>query len=299
MNILLIYYTGTYNTRYLSSRLEELLRAHGHTVTQVEVRFDTPPFRVDGYDLVGIGYPIYGFNAPAPLERYLKFLFFPEGQRFFIYKNSGETFAMNNASSRRILRRLRRAGALFRGEYHFVMPYNIHFRFERDFVREILAKDEKLLAVMVRNLENGKVVEIKSKLRHRIGAYFVGIQKIGGPVNSFLYKVDPDKCTGCGKCARHCPQRNIVVVGNDVSFGHRCDMCMRCSFHCPQDAIHIGFLDKWRVNGDYHLDALRMEGPPETPYIAKTSTGFYSCFYEHFRAIDEAYEDAFGKGEEK
>ncbi len=296
MNILLIYYTGTYNTRYLSSRLEAHLSAHGHTVTQVEVRFDTMPVRLEEYDLIGIGYPIYGFNAPAPLERYLRSLLIPRGQRFFIYKNSGETFPMNNASSRGILRRFRRAGALFRGEYHFVMPYNIRFRFERDFVREILAKNEKLLSVLVRNLEHGKVVGIKSSLLYNLGASFVAVQKIGGSVNSFLYRVDKEKCTGCGKCARHCPEANILVVDGEVTFGHRCDMCMRCSFHCPHDAIRIGLLDKWRVNGDYRLDALRMEGAPEVPYITEASEGFYSCFYEHFRAIDEAYDEAFGEG---
>ena len=295
MNLLLIYYTGTYNTRYLTARLEEHLRLHGHTVTTVEVRLGTMPVSLEGYDMVGIGYPIYGFNAPAPLERYLKLLMIPRGQRFFIYKNSGETFAMNNASSRLILRRFRRAGALFRGEYHFVMPYNIHFRFERDFVREILAKDEKLLAVLVRNLEHGKVVGIKSRPLYTLGASFVAIQKIGGNVNSFFYRVDKTKCTGCGKCARHCPEENILVIGREVTFGHRCDMCMRCSFHCPHDAIRIGFLDKWRVNGDYHLDALRMEGPPEVPYITEASEGFYSCFFQHFKAIDEAYEEAFGE----
>lgn len=293
MKILLIYYTGTYNTRYLTDRLELLLTSHRHTVTRVEIDHTTPPVPIEGYDLVGIGYPIYGFNAPAPLERYVKRLSFPRGQRFFIYKNSGETFAMNNASSRLLLRRLRRAGALFRGEYHYVMPYNIHFRFDRDFVRELLAKNEKLLAVTVRNLEHGKVVGIRSRLLYNLGAAFVGIQKIGGNVNSFFYRVDAEKCVMCKKCVRDCPEGNIRVEDGRIRFGHRCDMCMRCSFFCPTDAIRIGFLEGWRVNGDYGLEELRLEGPPEEPYIKKDSKGFYSCFPAHFEMIEEAYREAF------
>lgn len=294
MNILLIYYTGTYNTRYLSDRLEGLLLSHGHAVTRVEVAVDTPAVTVEGFDLVGIGYPIYGFNCPAPLERYLKKLRFPRGQRYFIYKNSGETFAMNNASSRTLLRRLRRAGCVERGEYHFVMPYNIHFRFEDDFVRELLDKDEKLLRVMVRNLERGKVVSIRSKLLYDLGAAFVAIQKIGGNVNSFFYRVDREKCTGCGLCVRDCPHKNIKKTEDGrIVFGHRCDMCMRCSFHCPKDAIRIGFLEGWHVNGAYPLDRLREAGPPETPYITDESQGFFSCFPAFYRAVDEAYAEAF------
>ena len=53
------------------------------------------------------------------------------GQKFFIYKNSGETLAMNNASSRILLRRMAARGAVLKGEYHFVMPYNIHFPLKR------------------------------------------------------------------------------------------------------------------------------------------------------------------------
>ena len=301
MRILLIYYTGTYNTRYLTGRLSSLLEAHGHAVRTVEVRGDTAPEPLDvGYDLVGIGYPIYGFNAPAPLERYLKRLAFPRGQRYFIYKNSGETFGMNNASSRLILRRLRRAGAAFRGEYHFVMPYNIHFRFEDDFVRELLSKDERLLRVMVRNLERGKVVGIRSRLLYNVGAAFVAIQKIGGNVNSFFYRVDPALCTGCGLCVRDCPEHNIRKTADGrIVFGHTCDMCMRCSFFCPKDAIRIGFLEGWRVNGAYPLDKLREAGPPEKPYITEKSRGFFSCFPAFYRRVDEAYEEAFPHEEEQ
>lgn len=299
MRILLIYYTGTYNTRYLTERLAGRLRAHGHAVRTVEVNRDTPAESLDvGYDLVGIGYPIYGFNAPAPLERYLKRLSFPRGQRFFIYKNSGETFAMNNASSRIILRRLRRAGAVFRGEYHFVMPYNIHFRFEDDFVRELLQKDERLLSVLVHDLESGKVRHIPSRLLYNLGAFFVAIQKVGGNVNSFFYRVDRERCTGCGLCVRDCPEHNIKKTEDGkIVFGHTCDMCMRCSFFCPKDAIRIGFLEGWRVNGAYPLERLFEAGAPEVPYITEESQGFFSCFPAFYQRVDELYAETFPEGE--
>ena len=104
MRVLLVYYTGTYNTRFLTDRLEAHLRARGHETERVEIRRGTPAADAAGFDAVGFGYPIYGFNAPLPFERYVKKMRLAPGQKFFIYKNSGETFAMNNASSRILLR---------------------------------------------------------------------------------------------------------------------------------------------------------------------------------------------------
>jgi len=143
------------------------------------------------------------------------------GQKFFIYKNSGETFAMNNASSRILLRRMKRRGAAFAGEYHFVMPYNIHFAFDREFVREILDKDEKLARIMIDNLERGEISEIGSNFIYNVASAVVSVQKIGGCVNSFFYKVDKEKCVRCGLCVQNCPEKNIRFDRGKIKFGHR------------------------------------------------------------------------------
>ena len=289
MKILLIYYTGTYNTRYLTDRAAELLCAGGHSVERVEIRRGVPPADTAGYDLIGFGYPVYGFNSPLPFNRYVKKLRIGRGQKFFIYKNSGETFAVNNASSRILLRRMKKKRAVFAGEYHFVMPYNIHFAFERTFVREILDKDEKLLRVMIHDLETGAAPKIPSNFWYNAASAAVSVQKIGGAINSFLYRADMKKCVRCMRCVHDCPEDNIRFEKGKIRFGHRCDMCMRCSFYCPADAINIGFLQGWKVNGDHRLAEIANDPLPEPPYIGENSRGFFKCFVRTFRDIDERY----------
>ena len=180
MKILLVYYTGTYNTRYLTRKLKDRFVLRGDQVDTVEISSETAPVSTEQYDLVGFSYPIYGFNSPLPFNKYVRKLSFRCGQKYFIYKNSGETLAINNASSRILIRLMRRRKAELVGEYHYVMPYNIHFPFERDFVREIFSYNDKLMDVMLYNLERGIVKTIKSKAIYNVGAFFVGIQKIGG-----------------------------------------------------------------------------------------------------------------------
>ena len=58
--------------------------------------------------------------------------------------------------------------------------------------------------------------KIKSNPIYNLAAFFVGIQKIGGNVNSFLYKVDKNKCINCNKCVNTCPHNNIYIKNGKV-----------------------------------------------------------------------------------
>ena len=248
MKVLLIYYTGTYNTRYLTNQLKDKLIEKNNEVDTIEINVNTPVINTSKYDLIGFSYPIYGFNSPLPFNKYVRLLKFYENQKYFIYKNSGETYAMNNASSRVLIRIMKKHKTQFVGEYHYVMPYNIHFPFEKEFVKQILIYNKKLMDVMLYNLENNIIFKIKSNVFYNLAAFFVGIQKIGGNVNSYFYKVDSNKCINCNKCVNTCPHNNIYIKDNKIKFHHHCDMCMRCSFFCSSNAIKIGFLEKWKEN---------------------------------------------------
>ena len=293
MKVLLLYYTGTYNTRFLTGKISERFVDLGYEVDQVEIDCDTPVIPTGNYEYVGFGYPIYGFNAPHPFLKYLRKLKFIVGQKYFIYKNSGETMAMNNASSQRIMRFMGRQKAVFCGEYHFVMPYNIHFPFDPAFIEEIIYEDKKLLEIMFHHLEHGIAPRLKSNPLYNIGAFFVGIQAIGGNVNSFFYRVNEKECIKCGLCVSACPEKNIRLEKGKVTFRHRCDMCMRCSFYCPKKAISIGLLNGWLVHKYYDLERIWQQDQTPPNYITKESRGFYKCFITTFHNIDDEYDTLF------
>ena len=72
MKILLIYYTGTYNTRYLSNQIKDRLISNNNEVDLIEITSTTLPVDTTSYDLIGFSYPIYGFNSPLPLINMLE-----------------------------------------------------------------------------------------------------------------------------------------------------------------------------------------------------------------------------------
>lgn len=298
MRCLLIYYTGTFNTRFLTSKLKGRLEKEGWEVDVHEIDpLDNRRLDYSPYDIIGLGHPIYGYCAPWAFLKFIRAQKFPRGLRAFIYKNSGETQHANDASSKYFLRKLRRDGVKTENEYHFLMPYNIHFRFDEKLVKEMLTMDEKLLEILVYEVKN-RIPNIKRyKLWPRIVSSVVSRpQYIGGDVNSFLYKVDKDKCIDCNLCINRCPTKNIYRdTEGTIKFHHHCLMCMRCSLFCPKDAIHIGFLEDWgwKVNGGYDLKKIEQMEPGD-PIITDKTTGFFKCYIETYANINRRHKEIFG-----
>lgn len=294
MKCLLIYFTGTFNTRYTSNILKEKFEKAGDEVDLYEIDpLKLERLNLSHYDIIGLGYPIYGYNAPWPFLKFIRYQKFPKGIRTFIYKNSGETEKVNDASSLFVWRKLKRSKAIIENEYHFMMPYNIHFRFEEELVKEILDMDEKLYEILLYEVKN-HIPNIKRyKLWHKIVTRVVSIQFIGGDVNSFFYKVKKDKCIDCNLCIKQCPTQNIYR--NDkgqIKFHHNCLMCMRCSFFCPTAAIDIGILQGWKVNGRYDFEKIRKMNL-EKPVITQNTQGFFKCYIDTYNYINSRYKELF------
>ena len=70
---------------------------------------------------------------------------------------------------------------------------------------------------------------------------------------------------------------------------------MRCSFFCPTNAIRIGFLENWKVNGAYQFDKILKDDTIKANYITKESKGFYKCFIKTFEFIDKEYQKIINK----
>lgn len=284
MNILLIFFSGTSNSEYIAKTIKKDFLLYKHNVDLILIDCETIPPLINRYDLIGIGYPVHAFNSPQIIDRFIKRL--PKGNKpYFLFKTSGETLKYNNASSRKIIRTMKRKDYILKGEYHFAMPYNLVFRFEDEFVKQLLYYASLQSKVLVNNILNDRVNMIKSNPYYNLVADALLIQRLGTFLNSFLYRVDKKSCSSCQKCLINCPEHNIYLKNGKIKFHHHCMMCMRCSFNCPKNAIKIGFLNNWKVNGGYHLSTLS-QGASNNGYASKNNKRFYRCFKNYFVEID-------------
>lgn len=282
MKILLLYFTGTYSTLYITTLIKNQLINLNHEVDVFPLA-EKKKISTSKYDVIGIGYPIHAFNAPKIVEDKIK-KYNIKSKNYFIYKVSGEPFKYNNASSYKLYKIMKKNDNELLGEYHYLMPYNILFKTKEKFIRYEMEYNIKYIKYMCENLLNKK--EYKVKLSERIICNLFKIQRLGCKLNSKKYKVIKEKCIKCRKCINSCPTKNIEYKWQKrkIVFNDKCIMCMRCSFTCPTDAIKIGLLNKYKVNGPY--DFISINSIENDYNIELEDKKFYKKFKPYFDYID-------------
>ncbi|MDR1948851.1 MAG: hypothetical protein LBQ38_05640, partial [Spirochaetaceae bacterium] len=94
--LLLIFWSGTGNTLLVARLLRESFLRRGISCDMLdmappraEVRGGESSFNTGDYDVIGLGYPVYAYNAPAVFLRYVRDLGL-NNRELFIFKSSGE-----------------------------------------------------------------------------------------------------------------------------------------------------------------------------------------------------------------
>lgn len=257
MRAIVYCFSGTGNTRWACDSLARELRLLGHTADVFSISADCTPPPPNGYHWILVGYPVHAFNAPLPVLKFLKKL--PRAQKYqpvWLIRTSGEPLKLNAASGVTPKRILKKKGYPVKGEFHYVMPYNIIFRHSDGMAARMKAAAERNFPRDARTVSEGKGALCKNGPFRRMVAFTLRIEHTAMPFVGRRFKTT-EACVGCGLCEKICPLGNISMEGGKPKFGKNCAACMGCAFHCPKDAIRVSMLNGWRVNGEYSFD-----GPP-------------------------------------
>lgn len=260
MKILICYFSGTGNTRKIAQCFAESLRSHGDdaetfAIDELFLKKRLPQDfvqKVKDCDLLGIGYPVYAFNAPPIVLNFARKLpHFLKTKRAFVFNSSGEPLELNNISSIKLRSLLRCRRIDVTNEYHYCMPYNIIFRHSDEMAHKMWQTAQQLIPLDAEEILRGQKHLLKRVKCGAVIAWVMRCEQWGGRLNGRMYSVS-NKCVKCGKCVNVCPTHNIrITKKGKFRFGGKCLMCMRCAHFCPQNAIRIGLFNKWKVNGAY------------------------------------------------
>ena len=240
-------FSGTGNTLKCAKELRASLDALGISadLTQICDGSEEAPEK----DLV-LCYPIYGFNAPDSMIRFCENLPSIDGNIWFL-KTSGEPLRLNSNSSAELIRIILEKGYTVKGEFHYVMPYNMVFRHTDEMASLMWETARERIQYAAEQIASGEQTAVHPTLPAKVMSGVCRVEHWFYPKNGRLFHVDEKRCVQCMKCVNSCPTKNINYESGHFHFGWNCIGCVRCSFRCPSKAIHIGLLDFMRVNGPY------------------------------------------------
>ena len=235
---MIIYFTGTGNSRYcaqmLADKLEdELLDSFNYIREGIsaELISSTPWVFVA---------PTYCWQLPHIFQEFIQTSRFEGCKDAYFVMTCGSD--IGNAGEK-IQKLCEEAGLEFKGVLPVVMPENYIAMFEvpqPEIAKRIVLVAKRALLKAVRLIQKGERFPAqKVHLLDKIKA---------GPVNPLFYKIfvkakafyATDACIGCGKCASACVLNNISIKDGKPEWGDACTHCMACICGCPAGAIEYG-----------------------------------------------------------
>lgn len=285
-------FSGTGNTYRVCGMIAAELKAYGYeteifSVTYAaykERKFPDP----NAYDVIGAAYPGHAFNAPRLFNKFIRLLPAAErGQQAFIVKTSGEPFSVNNSSSGAVKRYFKRKGYDLTYEKHYLMPYNIMFRYPQGLAKQMYLYSQATAKVSARKIVEGYRERLKPNAASLVMCLLGKIEWFGAWFNGLFFRVDKNKCIDCGMCAKNCPAQNITKSKGKYRFGSRCTLCCRCTMNCPRDAISMGLLNGFKVNGAYNFEKLVRDEKVSGNYVNAQTVGYYKKMLEYYDKADE------------
>jgi flavodoxin/NAD-dependent dihydropyrimidine dehydrogenase PreA subunit len=245
MNIAIVYFSQTGQTRKVAEAMAEGLREKRHTVKVLAMQ-DVDPADITSCDLLGVGSPCFESQAPAPVLTWLRAWPDLQGKSAFVFATAGGAPGRVLYDLTRILRSKGAkvmGGFMGRGMVHHPAPC-LTGRLPNRPNAEDLAEACFFAGAVERHLKSGNAGAMPENRQDALKPTWGYFQLIGLIAKPFLLrivlpkpKLDESRCNQCNICARECPAKSITLTPFPVLDG-RCIRCYHCQNVCPQKALN-------------------------------------------------------------
>jgi flavodoxin/ferredoxin len=272
MDVTLIYFSQTGNTRKVAAAMAGAFREAGHPARMLSLKKATAADAARS-DLLGVGTACLSSQAPTPIKQFLRALAPLHERRAFV-------FATSSGAPGRVLSDLTRllssrgadvvGGFLTRGQVHHPAPHMTGQFPDRPNADDLTQARRFAVAVAehVSARRPGPLPESRADALKRGWSFYdyLGLVSQDAVLRLLMPepKLDPVKCDQCQWCIHECAMDNIALrpiggLGTTQAkgrppqsypvLGDQCIRCYRCLTGCPQKAFDAN----WRLADPFLL----------------------------------------------
>ncbi len=268
MKLLILYYSGTANTKFTCRVAKLVARKAGHEVVMKTFAM-AGDISLEDFDALCFATPLQAWQPTKNVERFIKSMPPVKDKVTFLLSSSG---GQPSQTPGLMSKWLKKKGIKVIGHHDLqcpdswpvTRPFSHKLDTERptvESVRELAGFTEKMLGIQEAFL-SGEQIEFPI---FRIVptplfwlSRFERIPRNHPNLEMGKKRVNESDCTQCGVCEKSCPARAIRLDPYPV-FTYDCDACWRRINICPEDCITTRIASKYHYKGIPHKDKLLKE----------------------------------------
>ncbi|MBC6002630.1 4Fe-4S binding protein [Paeniclostridium sp. NSJ-45] len=248
---MILYFTGTGNSRYVARKIAEEINDEVVSINQLIKQESTDELISKNKPFIFVC-PTYAWRLPKVVTEFIRKTKFSGNNKVYFIMTCGE----DTAKAINYIQKLcDDKGWELKGMAEIKMPENYIALFpvpDKETAKQIIEEADKLIykiASDIRNENNFNIVA-PSGLNGTIksGITNIAFYKFIVHAKGFY---STNQCIGCGKCVNLCPLNNIILKNEKPTWKNKCTHCMACISGCPTKAIE--YKNKTQNKERYYL----------------------------------------------
>lgn len=240
---MILYFTGTRNSRYIARRLAEQLKDEAVSIGQ-RMKEGAPGTFLSQTPFVIVS-PVYMSRMPQEVEEFLRHSRFMGNNAVYFVLTAGASVGNAESCCRKLCGEM---GLNYQGTAAVAMPANYMALYDvipKEEAKTAAAERLPLIDAIAQTIADGQALTPDPSLTGIKASTAIAPLFHRLMVKDRAFTVNDD-CTRCGTCADLCPRNNIRLENGSPVWTGNCMHCMACISACPVRAIDYGRRTKKR-----------------------------------------------------